>query len=56
MSYIHLNQEERYQIYAYQNSDNSPSEIALLLERSKQGVRTCIHGVLELCMIVFSKY
>ncbi len=38
MSYTHLTQEERYQIYAYIKSGNSPSEIALLLGRSKSTI------------------
>lgn len=38
MSYIHLTQEERYQIYAYLKSGKSPSEISILLERSKSTV------------------
>ena len=38
MSCIHLTQEERYQIYAYQKSDKSSLEIAILLERSKSTI------------------
>lgn len=38
MSYTHLTQEERYQIYAYQKSDKSSSEIAILLERNKSTI------------------
>ena len=38
MSYTHLTEEERYQIYAYQKSEKSPSEIAILLERNKSTI------------------
>ena len=38
MSYYHVTQEERYQIYAYKQTGKSPTEIASILDRDKSTI------------------